>query len=323
MIPPLDFYQVFVTPWTSEIELYGWIVLMGFLVTASCGLIGNYLILRKMSLMGDAISHSVLPGIVIAFLLSGRRDSVTMMLGAMAAGILATVLIEFLHQRSRLKEDAAIGIAFSCFFALGVLLISQYSSQVDLDSDCVLYGEINFVPLFPPIEVFGISLGPRPVAFMGLVFMGVVALILLFYHELLISSFDAGLAGSLGLNARIIHYALMCVLSVVVVSSFEAVGAILVIAMLILPGAAAYLLSRRLPMMMGLTLVSSLLSSVLGMHVGIWLNCSTASAMVLVSALIFGFVWVLHPEQGLLRFRMRRLRHSPTGGALDPEQIQP
>jgi manganese/zinc/iron transport system permease protein len=205
-------------------------------------------------------------------------------------------------------DRAAIGIAFSCFFALGVLLISQYASQVDLDADCVLYGEINFVPLFPPMEVFGVSLGPRPVAFMGFIFLGVVALITLFYHELLISSFDAGLASSLGLNARVIHYALMCLLSAVVVSSFEAVGAILVIAMLILPGAAAYLLSKRLPVMMALTLVSSALSSVLGMHAGIWLNCSTASAMVLVSALIFVLVWMLNPEQGLLWSRLHRLR---------------
>ena len=308
MISPLDIHQVFVAPWTAEIGLYGWIALMGFLVTACCGLVGNYLILRKMSLMGDAISHSVLPGIVIAFLVSGRRDSLVMMLGAMAAGVLATVFIEFIHQRSRLKEDAAIGIAFSCFFALGVLLISQYAGQVDLDADCVLYGEINFVPLFPPAELFGISLGPRPVAFMGAVFLGVVFLLVLFYHELLISSFDAGLAGSLGLNPRVIHYGLMCLLSAVVVSSFEAVGAILVIAMLILPGASAYLLSKRLPMMMGLTLLHAALSSVLGMHLGIWLNCSTASAMVLVGALIFFVVWMINPEQGMI-WRLLRKPH--------------
>jgi len=320
MIPPLDIQQVFVAPWTTDLALYGWIVLMGFLVTASCGLVGNYLILRKMSLMGDAISHSVLPGIVIAFLISGQRDSLVMMLGAMAAGVLATVFIEFIHQRSRLKEDAAIGIAFSCFFALGVLLISQYASQVDLDADCVLYGEINFVPLFPPMELFGLSLGPRPVAFMGFVFLGVTALVILFYHELLISSFDAGLAGSLGLNSRVIHYALMCLLSVVVVSSFEAVGAILVIAMLILPGASAYLLSKRLPGMMGWTLVSSALSSVFGMHAGIWLNCSTASAMVLVSALLFVLVWMVNPAQGLLWQGLRRFR-SPASESPEPDYM--
>ena len=308
MIPPFDFHQVFIAPWTTELGLYGWIVLMGFLVTASCGLVGNYLILRKMSLMGDAISHSVLPGIVIAFLVSGRRDSLVMMLGAMAAGVLATVFIEFIHQRSRLKEDAAIGIAFSCFFALGVLLISQYASQVDLDADCVLYGEINFVPLFPSVEMFDVVLGPRPVVFMGGVFLAVFALILVFYHELLISSFDSGLAGSLGLNSRVIHYALMSLLSVVVVSSFEAVGAILVIAMLILPGATAYLLSHRLPTMMSLTLLHAAISSIFGMHAGIYFNCSTASAMVLVGALLFVVVWMINPQQGLLWQGLRRIR---------------
>ena len=118
---------------------------MGFLVTAACGLIGNYLILRRMALVGDAISHSILPGIAIAFLLAKSRSSLAMFAGALVAGIVTTLLIETIHRRSRVKQDAAIGIVFSTLFAIGVILISLFASQVDLDQDCVLYGDISFV----------------------------------------------------------------------------------------------------------------------------------------------------------------------------------
>src|SRR4051812_23293078 len=123
------------------------IILTGSLVAASCGLLGCYLVLRKMALIGDAISHAVLPGIVIAFLISGSRDSLVMIAGAGVIGLLTTFLIEFLHRKARLQEDASIGVIFTTLFALGVILISYYAENIDLDQDCVLYGEIAFVPL--------------------------------------------------------------------------------------------------------------------------------------------------------------------------------
>lgn len=313
LIPAFDFQQHIVAPWGENLALFGWIALMGFLVTSACGLIGNYLILRRMALVGDAISHSVLPGIAIAFLLAQSRNSWAMFLGALAAGVATTLLIEVIYQRSRVKQDSAIGIVFSTLFAIGVILISLYAGQIDLDADCVLYGEISFVPLEPMLTIAGREIAPQPVVMMGGVTLVIAVLILLFYKELLVSSFDSGLAASLGIRPTAVHYSLMCALSVVVVSAFQSVGAILVIAMLILPGATSYLLTQRLPMMMGLSLVHSAVSSVAGMHLGIWLDCSIAAAMVVAGGFLFVLAWIFSPTQGLLqRFRRQRLEADQT-----------
>jgi manganese/zinc/iron transport system permease protein len=299
-IPPFDFQRVFVDPWTSGLSSFGWIAVMGFFVAAACGLIGNYLILRRMALVGDAISHSILPGIAIAFLLAGSRNTPAMFIGALVAGILTTVVIELIHKRSRVKQDAAIGIAFTTFFAVGVILISLYADRVDLDQECVLYGEIGFVWMQPMVQLGGWLLGPEPVVRMGAVALVTAVLIALFYKELLVSSFDAGLAASLGINATVMHYSLMSLLSVVVVSAFEAVGAILVIAMLILPGATASLLTQRLPVVLALSVLHAALSSVLGIHLAVWLDCSTAAAMVVMGTVLFLLAWIFAPRQGLI-----------------------
>jgi manganese/zinc/iron transport system permease protein len=276
-------------------------------VAAACGLIGNYLILRRMALVGDAISHSVLPGLAIAFLLAGSRGTLTMFLGALVAAVATTLIIEVIHKKTRVKQDAAIGIAFSSLFALGVLLISLFADKVDLDQDCVLYGEIALVPLEPMATLGGGTLGPPSVVRMAVVAVVVLALIALFYKELLVSSFDPGLAATLGINATVVHYTLMSMLSVVVVSAFEAVGAILVIAMLILPGATASLLTHRLPRVLGLSVLHAALSSVLGVHLAVWLDCSVAGAMVVMGTVLFTLAWVFAPEQGQIA-RLRRHR---------------
>lgn len=308
LIPTFNFADVVLAPWAgpfsteqpaSPIAL--WQALMGFFVAGACGLVGNYLMLRRMALVGDAISHSVLPGIVIAFLVSGTRGSGAMFIGALFAGILTTVIIETIHRNSRIKQDAAIGIAFTTLFAIGVILISLFAGQVDLDQECVLYGEIGSVPLEESAVLLGKTLGPASLVRMGVVLCATILLIVLFYKELLVSSFDAGLASSLGINATAVHYMLMCWLSIVVVSAFESVGAILVIAMLILPGATATLLAHRLPVMMLLTLIHCALSSLLGVHLAYWLNCSMAAAMVVAATILFVLAWIFSPSQGLLR----------------------
>jgi manganese/zinc/iron transport system permease protein len=290
LIPVFDFEKVFVAPWTTDLPFHGWTMLMGFLVATACGLVGNYLILRRMALVGDAISHSVLPGIVIAFLVAQTRHPAVMFLGALVAGVLTTILIEIIHKKSRVKQDAAIGITFSSLFAIGVILVSQYASKIDLDQECVLYGEIGLI-----------STDLSAVWRMGVVAVLTIGFIGLFYKELLVSSLDPGLAFSLGINATIVHYSLMCWLSVVVVSAFESVGAILVIAMLILPGATASLLTKRLPSVLGLSVLHAALSSVLGMHLSLWLVCTPAGAMVVMGGFLFVLAWVFSPSSGLLR----------------------
>lgn len=322
LIPAFDFQQVFIDPWRGFSEAHPgppavfWIVAMGFLVSSACGLVGVYLILRRMALVGDAISHSVLPGIAIAFLLTGSRGSTAMFAGALAAGVVTTLLIELIHRKSRIKHDSAIGIAFTTLFAIGVIIISIFAGQVDLDQECVLYGEIAWIPLEEMVAVRGVTLGPEPVVRMAIVLVCTVLLIALFYKELLVSSFDSGLASSLGINATVVHYALMCWLSVVVVSAFESVGAIIVIAMLILPGATSSLLSNRLPLVLLLTVIHSALSSFLGVHLAYWLNCSMAAAMVVMGTVLFLLAWVFAPERGLLPqlFHRHFTEMQPPGG---------
>ena len=330
LIPAWDWQTVLVAPWTTDLPIYGWIVLMGFFVCAACGLAGNYLILRRMALVGDAISHSVLPGLAIGFLVAnawsgggGADDAgaavtsshgfsygLGVFIGSLVAGIVTTLLIEIIHKRTRIKQDAAIGITFSTLFALGVVLISVYADKVDLDADCVLHGEIAFVSIQPFTSVAGHDIAPAPVVRMGVVALLTLGLIVLFYKELLVSSFDPGLASSMGINATCVHYMLMCWLSVIVISAFEAVGAILVIAMLILPGATASLLTTRFPKVMVLSLFHAALSAVLGMHLAIWLNSSTAGCMVVAGSGLFGLAWLFSPSQGLLKQWSRRRKTS-------------
>jgi manganese/zinc/iron transport system permease protein len=243
-----------------------------------------------------------------------------MFVGALGAGVLTTVIIEVIHRYSRVKQDAAIGIAFTSLFAIGVILIKVKSGNVHIDAECVLYGEIVNLPHQPPRIEIGPALSgivdnmPLFHAFlhdnelemapdvirMGFVALAVALLVWLFYKELLVSSFDPGLAFFLGINATFVHYALMCLLSVVVVSAFESVGAILVVAMLILPGATAHLLSARLPVIMGLTVIHAFFSTLMGFHLATWLDCSIAGAFVVAGMGLFLLAWFFSPHDGLL-----------------------
>ena len=234
-IPAFEWTRVMVEPWTVNLPVTLWIGLMGFLITAACGLIGNYLILRRMALVGDAISHSVLPGLAIAFLFSHSLKTVPMFIGALGAGIVTTVLIELIHKKTRVKQDSAIGITFSTLFAIGVILISFGQTEaVHLDAECVLYGEIAFVPLdlvqtelgagalsvvekIPGLnsEMFlsgnTLTIAPPSVIRMAIVTVVTLLLILVFYKELLVTSFDAGFARSIALPSQWIHHGLMVI----------------------------------------------------------------------------------------------------------------
>jgi len=321
LVPDFNFHQVVVVPWTTELANYGLMALMTFLVAAACGLVGNYLILRRMALVGDAISHSVLPGIVVAFLATGSRGTLPMFLGAVVAAILTTVLIEGIHRHSRVKQDAAIGIAFSSLFAVGVILIALFADKVDLDQDCVLNGELPLIPLSPPVLVAGIPIGPPAVVRMGGVLLLSVLWIVAFYKELLLSSFDPALASAMGMRSGWIQHALMVWLSIVVVSAFEAVGAILVIAMLILPGATASLVTDRLGKRLVLSVVHAALSAVLGLHLSVWLDCSPSGAAVVAGSFLFTVAWVFGPHDGLLARRLGS-RAEP-GPDPDPAAAEP
>lgn len=308
LIPAFDFREVVIAPWQLYGRAFLQVFLMGFFVTAACGLLGSFIVWRRMALVGDAISHSVLPGIVIAFLLTQSRSTLPMFIGALAAGVLTTVLIELIHQKSRVKTDAALGIVFTTLFAIGVLLVSVYGQNVDLDTDCVLYGEMELLAGEPPVVLAGVETAPVAVMRMGFVALLVVSGVVLFYKPLMLSSFDPGLARSMGVRPGVVHHSLMALLSIAVVSAFEAVGAILVIAMLIFPATTASLLSDRMRVILWLTVLIAAITSILGIHLGLWLNASTAASMSVVVFGLFILAWIFSPKRGLLSRWLRGLR---------------
>jgi manganese/zinc/iron transport system permease protein len=195
--------------------------------------------------------------------------------------VLSTLLIEWLQKKARLQADAAIGLAFTFLFALGVILISAYAGQVDLDQECVLYGEIAYVPL-DTWSWGGLSLGPRPVWILGLLLVAISLFIYIAYKPLVLTSFDPDYALALGVSSALWHYLLMGFVSLTTVLSFESVGAILVVAFLVGPASAAYLLVRRLPQMLGLALLLGLAAAASGYYLALALNGSIAGAMAVM-----------------------------------------
>ncbi|MBL7647548.1 MAG: metal ABC transporter permease [Candidatus Hydrogenedentes bacterium] len=276
-----------------------WILVIGSLVAASCSLVGCFLVLRRLSMLGDAISHAVLPGIVIAFMLTGSRNIVPMLVGAMAMGMLTAFLTDVLNRFGKLQSDAAMGVTFTWLFAIGVILVSKYTGTVDLDVDCVLYGEIVFAPL-DTLTWGDYNLGPRAVWLTGAVSVFNLIFVLLGYKQLKICSFDPALAASIGINVAFWHYLLMGFVSLTTVASFESVGAILVVAMLIVPANTAYLLTDRLSHMLMISVIVGVLSALGGYALAAWVDGAIAGAMAVVSGGLYVLAALASPRHGVL-----------------------
>lgn len=292
-----------------------WIVVIGALAAVACALLGNFLVLRKMSMMGDAISHAVLPGLAIAFLVTGARASFGMFIGAAVVGLLTAVFTQWISRFGKVDEGASMGIVFTSLFALGLLLIVQAADQVDLDPSCVLYGAIELTPLDVVwrAEVFGMALEvPRAAIILAAVMLLNLAFVVGFFKELRIVSFDPELADTMGFRSNRMHYLLMSLVAITTVAAFEAVGSIIVIAMLIVPAATAHLLTDRLGMMILLSAVFAAAAAVLG-HISAltvpgWFgfaDTSTSGMMAVMTGLFFFLVLFAAPKYGVLAKRMR------------------
>jgi len=255
-------------------------VLAAVLVGVIAGAIGSFIILRGLSLMGDAISHAVIPGVAISQVLG-----ISHFIGASAFGILASFAIGFISEKSKLKKDAIIGIVFSSFFALGLVLISRIRTVTDLHS--VLFGNVLTVS----------SLDITTLSIVGIVLL---LFILLFYKELLITSFDETLAKIYGLKTRVIHYSFLFMLTLIIVSSLQVVGAILIVAMIIAPAATSYLLTNRLPIMLAVSTAIGAVSAVVGMFFSISFNLPSGASIVLTLAAIFTLALIFAPKKGLI-----------------------
>lgn len=253
-----------------------------------CGVIGCFIILRGMALMGDAISHAVLPGVAISYMLG-----INFFFGAVLTGVLTAIGIGYVSQNSRIKNDSAIGIVFTAFFSIGIILITFLKSSSDLYH--ILFGNVLAVRSSDMWITLGIGIF-------------ILLAVIVFYKELLISSFDPVISSVYGLPNRMIHYFLMTLLTLVTVASLQTVGIILVVAMLITPAATAYLLTDRLWIMIYLSAFFGALSAVAGLGLSFTYNLSSGASIVLVATILFGSAFILSPKQGILWRSLRSKR---------------
>ncbi|GKQ42412.1 membrane protein [Companilactobacillus sp. RD055328] len=257
-------------------------LITAIMVGMMSGIIGSFIILRGMSLMGDAISHAVLPGVAVAYMLG-----INILIGASVFGIIAAMLIGFVAAHSKIKTDTSIGVVFSAFYALGFILISMAESATNLHH--ILFGNI-------------LAVSDSDIMTTAIVLGIVILFVSFFYKELLITSFDETYAKTYGLNVQLLHYALMLVLTLVTVSALQTVGIILVVAMLITPAATAYLWTDKLSSMLFLAAGVGIVSSITGLYFSYTLNWASGPAIVIVAALLFAISFGISPKQGFIKW---------------------
>jgi manganese/zinc/iron transport system permease protein len=263
-----------------------WIILLAVLVAVTCALAGIFLQLGGRPLMGDALAHGVLPGIAVAFLWSGSRDTLLFMPFAALVALALVWLTERTVGRGRLREDAGMGIVYTVFFSIGVILISAFAGDIDLDLDCVLYGELIYTP-WQRWSWDGVDLGPRAAWLLGVALVIQAGLWLVMRKELALMSFDPVFAGVMGLPTRMLFYVHMSTVALTVVAAFEVVGAILVVAMLLIPVATARLWSRTLGQLFTLTVLIAVLMALGGLGLALVVDTSIAGAMTVAGGLLF------------------------------------
>lgn len=291
----------------GEAELAFWAMFVGVVCNTCCALLGCYLVLRRMSLLGDAISHAILPGLVVAFLVTDTIAAGPIFIGALVCGLLTALLTQTLHRVAKVPEDSSMGVVFTSLFALGVVLLASIP-YAHIDQRCVFEGDIDFVGLNTE-PLLGVPV-PHVLRALLPAWGMTVLFIACFWKELKLSSFDPTLATAMGFSAALMHYLLMAMVAAVTVASFEAVGAILVVAMLIVPGATAHLLTDRLGRMMAWAVVVAVISAVGGYLLAYRLDTSVAGMMAVVAGGEFALAVFFAPRHGLLGKGLHNLRLS-------------
>jgi len=283
------------------------VLALAVVVAVACALPGVFLVLRRMALLSDAISHSILLGIVLAYFVVQDLSSPFLIVAAAATGVAMVAAVELLHSTQRVREDAAIALVFPALFSLAVLLVARRAGDVHLDVDAVLLGEIAYAP-FRRWSAGGQDMGPVALWVMGTLLLLNAAFLGLFYKELKLSTFDPGLAAALGFSPALIHYAFMSMVSVTAVGAFDAVGSILVVALMVAPPAAARLLTDRLGWMLVGAAAIAALSAGLGFGLARILDASIAGSMATMAGLLFGVCMLVSPDRGWIAQWARRRR---------------
>ncbi len=267
-------------------------MITALLIAWSCSLLGVFLVLRKMVMVGDAISHSVLPGVVIAFLITSQTESVLILVGAAVFGVITTIIIDFLYKKLKLQEDASIGLTFTWLFALGVLLIAFFTgNNAHIDQECVLFGEIG-LSFLDKIVVGNYLIGTKSIWMLPTLLLIVLLVVVKGFKGFQILSFQGDYADAKGISTTFWHYLLMILVSLVTVFSFESVGAILVVGFLVVPPATAYLISTNLRTMHVLSLVFATFSVIVGYLTALFLDVSIGPTIVCISGIVFFFTFL-------------------------------
>lgn len=281
------------------------IQLIAMIVAIACALPGTFLVLSKMAMMSDSITHTILLGIVLAFFITHDLTSPLLLIGAALMGVFTVWLTETLKQTRLVSEDSAIGIVFPLLFSIAIILISRYAGHIHLDTDAVLLGELAFAP-FDRMVINGVDIGAKAIYTSGAILLLNLILIGAFFKELKLLTFDPLLTAVLGFSPLFLHYGLMTLVSLTAVGAFEAVGSILVVAFMIGPPATAYLLTDDLKKMMFISGAIGAFNGVVGYQVATLLDVSIAGSMAVVTGLTFGLVFLFAPQRGLFSILQRR-----------------
>lgn len=285
----------------SQIEIQ----FIAIFISIACSLLGVFLVLRKMVLISDAISHSILPGIVLGYFITEDLNSPILILMAAIVGILTVGLVEWIYRTGLVKEDTSIGLVFPGLFSLGIIMITQNASDVHLDTDAVLLGELAFAP-FDRIFIDGIDYGAKALYKSIALFVVISSAIFLFYKELKLSTFDEILAKSMGFTPFLIYFLLMLFSSITIVGAFDIIGAILVVGFMTIPAASAYLLTTDLKWMLIYSAIIASISSVGGYWLAHILDASIAGCIMMILGLLFTIVYLFSPQEGQLFIWKRR-----------------
>lgn len=281
------------------------IQLIAVIVAVACALPGVFLVLRKMSMMSDSITHTILLGIVLAFFITHDLTSPWLIIGAALIGVVTVWLTETLGRTGLLAEDAAIGIVFPLLFSIAIILITRYAGSVHLDTDSVLLGELAFAP-FDRMVVAGVDIGAKAIYTTGTLLLINLAAIIIFFKELKVATFDPMLAAVLGFAPVLVHYGLMTLVSLTTVGAFQAVGSILVVAFMIGPPVTAYLLTDDLKRMLILSGLIGAVNGILGYQAAALLDVSIAGCMAVMTGIVFLLVLIFAPHRGLIGALRRR-----------------
>lgn len=276
------------------------ITLIAVVVSIACALPGVFLVLKGATMVSDAITHTVLLGIVLAFFVTQDLSSPLLLVGATLMGVFTVWAIEALQYTRLLGGDAAIGVVFPLFFSIAIILITRYTGDIHLDQDTVLMGELAFAP-FRRLTVIGIDMGARAFVTMAIILLINTGFIVLFYKELKVTTFDPAFAAAVGFSPVLIYYGLMTLVSLTAVGAYDSVGSILVVGFMVGPGLTAYLLTHELKKMIGLTVLFAVINSIIGVRLAFFLDSSIAGMIAVITGIVCLLAFAFSPKKGLIK----------------------